>query len=1043
MVVNETVNSFHASPYGIPRQHSTLAVSSQNVSVFPSTAHLPSLKAYPLSSGPSSSSSCSKGSSRTNGIFDLPLPPFPLPHSSPTNISFSPNSRHLLAFFPLLPSPDSSSKSIDFPLVPSGQTLCEDTGGTLALWDVKGRGRKKEDWSVREWWALGSGEEVVDFLWLGGDRQWTVASPSSMNSIKKENESVGSSSTINHPHLSTTNISSSSFYRLPYAGPPTFPMTSHLASSSSLPPPPTFLILTCTHSIVLYHPHQQQSQLRFLKCKIDAHTVSVWGAADDGNFSGLDGAGSASNSGTAEGRRRRVRRGRLWIRGEDTSIYLATHSTLLPSHQESTSLSTQPSTANLLSGLGLDLSIPGLENPSTRGAVDEMGDGSIPNPIPPLDAPLEHKGSIGEADQKPTDERWIDLVEIRVDLLGEEASVTSKLLPRVLFDASDPSQPPTSSSSTNVQSNDSGLILSSSFILTHIAFTDPESGSSPIPYETPELNPNRAFKLLSVFLDPTETDMHEGFPSEDGSSIHIWDIEKKEIESSDTFLSFSNASSKGPGSGDQSGATAVYSMSRSFQGATIIAFEPIIGLNEPVALMTVIDTDSGDSHSTETVGLSRGINLRDLSDHPGWSPIQIRSKAGRLAFPVSVAYTANRALLVTLPQTSFLEAQPSLSFHLCTGSHPPALSPDPEKSSQMKDELIDSLASRLALSLYRRSGPEDLVRLIVGLGSSITPKGKKRFREDSASGDRSEFVLDVLVRVWVLLSLDELSERGGGPAGKLGDSTWLLPLIEVQVELYRAAADDRYMLAQQVLDLAECNAEFIRELITGTDGSKDSWPIQHTWAMVGRVKSALELVDQVYFDHVVDHSWTEWNRTADVQNPPSRSILMFLHPTLRSLLLSILTQLCRFTEFIQSLPPVVYHYPNPSKSFSTTAPTVAAGENLLSGDSEGDCETLVTEVIKVALRNLLYNSAIGRNLSQVLEALESMEGGLAEDTPPDQSDPILLSLSIEPSLETKARAISASIAKLPADVCSKLSFFLSSPLVDFQPSTSPLNRATV
>lgn len=52
---------------------------------------------------------------------------------------------------------------------------------------------------------------------------------------------------------------------------------------------------------------------------------------------------------------------------------------------------------------------------------------------------------------------------------------------------------------------------------------------------------------------------------------------------------------------------------------------------------------------------------------------------------------------------------------------------------------------------------------------------------------------------------------------------------------YRAARDDRYLMAQQILHLAECNAEFEREFSPGGEGGKDQWPLSQSSSLLSSV----------------------------------------------------------------------------------------------------------------------------------------------------------------------------------------------------------------
>lgn len=261
-----------------------LAISCQNVAVFSPSSSRPSLHAYPIPNSP-----------QDPKPFTLPLPPFPLPHSEPTHLSFSPNARHFLAFFPLA-SP-------------------EDSGGTLALWDVRSTGHFKYHWVVREWWALSPGDQLIDSLWLGADREWTVSSPDSPSINPEQSSEDG------HEIASPSNLLS--FHRLPYLGPPILPTSysSPSSSSTALPPPPTFIALTASHSIILYHPHKQQPALRFLQCKVDGPSSSVWGITPDESLAALKTEVEGENR-TARGKRRRIRRGKLWVRAEGTYTYV-------------------------------------------------------------------------------------------------------------------------------------------------------------------------------------------------------------------------------------------------------------------------------------------------------------------------------------------------------------------------------------------------------------------------------------------------------------------------------------------------------------------------------------------------------------------------------------------------------------------------------------------------------------------------------------------------------------------------------------------------
>lgn len=161
------------------------------------------------------------------------------------------------------------------------------------------------------------------------------------------------------------------------------------------------------------------------------------------------------------------------------------------------------------------------------------------------------------------------------------------------------------------------------------------------------------------------------------------------------------------------------------------------------------------------------------------------------------------------------------------------------------------------------------------------------------------------------------------------------------------------------------------------------------WSLLGHARWALKTIDSFCYDSVKDHSWKEWEKESEREwlggflssgpfslsctdpfwiypDVPSRTVFFLLHPNSRSLLLALLSQIRKFTDFIQSLPPVVYYYPTRSHPANDDKP------------SEGECETMMTEVLKMSTRDMLADCSVGRQLSTIVEKLDSLEGGLGE-----------------------------------------------------------------
>ena len=254
----------------------TLSSFSNSNGILPS----PRLQAFPLPTSPTTSSSSPPSS------FPLPMPSFPLPHLSPTYLSLSHSASYLLAFFPLSGPP--------------GQ------GGTLAIWEISGRGKEKSEWEIKDTWAVPGGKEVVDVAWLGAEREWVASSTVvAQDQVVKDEEEAAQTSP-----KSTSTPSLPKFHRLPPLGPP---LPSHASSSS----PPTFVILTASHEVVLHHPTSSTSMdkrwpLRTLRCGISGPEFGVWGLADGPSVEAA--AGTSGGEGGKSGRR--VRRGKILVRGE-------------------------------------------------------------------------------------------------------------------------------------------------------------------------------------------------------------------------------------------------------------------------------------------------------------------------------------------------------------------------------------------------------------------------------------------------------------------------------------------------------------------------------------------------------------------------------------------------------------------------------------------------------------------------------------------------------------------------------------------------------
>lgn len=284
---------------------SPLAVSSQNAVVFSPSAPTQrsqqeplsaigspsiSLQCYPIDNPDPSSSTAAASSRKT---FAVPLPVFALPHLPATHLSFSPTSDHFLAFFPLAPSPSAAASCSSW----SWAQPAAGEGGTLVLWALTGsKGRSVADWKLQESWACAQGDEVVDVAWLGAPRQWTASMSSGA-----EVDADGAREPA--PPPPTT------FTRRGRCGPLLLP------SQHS-----TFLVLSASHSITLYHPPspaaqpasalpQQPVLLRTTRCTVDGPGMGTWGVMSDAS----DGADDARK------RQRRVRRGRFHTRSEGAS----------------------------------------------------------------------------------------------------------------------------------------------------------------------------------------------------------------------------------------------------------------------------------------------------------------------------------------------------------------------------------------------------------------------------------------------------------------------------------------------------------------------------------------------------------------------------------------------------------------------------------------------------------------------------------------------------------------------------------------------------
>lgn len=143
----------------------------------------------------------------------------------------------------------------------------------------------------------------MDVAWLGAEREWIASStvPPQDQSVKEEEGAAQSTS---------TNSARPKFHRLPPLGPP---LPSHASSST----PPTFVILTASHEVVLHHPISSNSTekrwpLRTLRCGISGPEFGVWGLADGPSVEAA--AGTSGGEGGKSGRR--VRRGKILVRGE-------------------------------------------------------------------------------------------------------------------------------------------------------------------------------------------------------------------------------------------------------------------------------------------------------------------------------------------------------------------------------------------------------------------------------------------------------------------------------------------------------------------------------------------------------------------------------------------------------------------------------------------------------------------------------------------------------------------------------------------------------
>jgi hypothetical protein len=156
-----------------------------------------------------------------------------------------------------------------------------------------------------------------------------------------------------------------------------------------------------------------------------------------------------------------IRKGKIMQRAEDHAIYIAIHSTTPPVCQ-TFSPSIDPNRArDPLASLATDLD----PHPSATTS-------SPPSML--LSEPSGH-------------EAWIEIVECKVDLLGAEASITTRPLPPIHL----------------ISTLDSSPLVTPTSILTHLALVDPPFAPPPPSQEvpSPDLPPDRPLSLVAFFLD--------------------------------------------------------------------------------------------------------------------------------------------------------------------------------------------------------------------------------------------------------------------------------------------------------------------------------------------------------------------------------------------------------------------------------------------------------------------------------------------------------------------------------------------------------------
>ncbi|KAL7409324.1 hypothetical protein BDY24DRAFT_403425 [Mrakia frigida] len=864
----------------------TLSSSSNSNGILPS----PRLQAFPLPTSPSTSSSSPPSS------FSLPMPSFPLPHLSPTYLSLSPSASYLLAFFPLSGPP--------------GQ------GGTLAVWEIAGRGKERSEWEIKDTWAVPGGKEVVDVAWLGAEREWIASSSVAPQDQPVKEEEGAAQST-------STNSARPKFHRLPPLGPP---LPSHVSSST----PPTFVILTASHEVVLHHPISSNSAekrwpLRTLRCGISGPEFGVWGLADGPSVEAA--AGTSGGEGGKSGRR--VRRGKILVRGEDPSIYLVVQSTILPPPPPPPPPAKEP--LSLLTGLGsLDMGID----------FDALG-GTVPTAVSPSEVAATEGG-----EDVSGDEPWIEVIECKIDLLGSEATISALPFPPIHF----------ASSSVDLEQPRLDSIPSSA-ILSHLSFVelaDLESTPAAV-----ELSAERDIGVVGTFLTRTGDALT--------SEMHLWTLKKEEVLLSEAFLQLESKPTDLAPPSNAFDWHASHTSRRTFEDSVVTSVEAM----GPESLGLVLVGEVSQKWAEGVVGKFSVLKLSDLSAASNFNPTEVRTWPGKRSLPTSVASSSNSAVIASFDS--------SLYFH----THPTKAAPFSSSSSPTEwSSLCDELASSLGLSLYRNSDPSDLIRLI--------SEGSKR-RGDLSAVDA------VLRKTWDVL----VSQQGSSES--LGDSDWLLPLMEIQRKLYESINDPRAKIAQEVLRFAASNAVFSKAFVEGRNGETDSFQIESIWNLITETSWVLNTIGDLLRTALLERGWNTWNKKETTEAPaPVARLLILLHPTTRDLLQSLLSQIQLFSAFVTS-------------SLSSPIPG--------SPDAATQVRSVVsTEIAKNRLRDVVDRS--GLDLVLLAEELEGLAGGMSNDLNRDELDPPLLSLSIPPLRVADMETLSSSVSRLPRKAASKVLLLL-------------------